>query len=376
MNKVLIMTASTGHGHNQVAKVLEQELKESGCKVKIADIFNEDNPFLKISVSDAYNRMATSSSFLNGLIYRTSNQDMVNKGLVRLIYRLLHKPVQTVLLKEQADLIIITHPILINVLGELKLRGLLNKPIISIITDFDVHRLYVNQQIDAYIAGSQETSELLRIMGITSSKIYINGIPVRRAFHKSSQKYGTNSRFNILLMGGSLGVKSMKRVLGVLLKTSLPMRLVVVCGNNLRLKQALERKYLPRCPGHIKLEIIGFSSQIDELMDQADILFSKPGGITTTEAINKGVPIVVPFLIPGVEEGNLRILQEEGLVIKIERLEDIPQLVERFYSDPKVLRQISNRMKNFAKSYSMDSTILLCQDLINRDRIQNEQRKG
>ncbi|HWQ76288.1 MAG TPA: glycosyltransferase [Syntrophomonas sp.] len=376
MKKVLIMTASTGHGHNQVANVLEQELKETGCRVKIADIFSEENPLLKISVSDAYNRMATSSSFLNGFIYRTSNQDMVNRGLVRLIYRLLHKPVQAVLLKEQADLIIITHPILINVLGELKLRGWFDQPIISVITDFDVHRLYVNQQIDAYIAGSPETSDLLRMMGISRSKIYINGIPVRRAFQKSSQKYGLDSRFNILLMGGSLGVKTIKRVLGILMRTSLPVHLVVVCGKNLRLKRELERKYLPKCPGHIELEILGFSSRIDELMDQADILFSKPGGITTTEAINKGVPIAVPFLIPGVEEGNCRILQEEGLVIKIERLKDIPQLVERVHSDPAVLRQISHRMKDFAKSYSMDSTILLCQDLIKRYSIQNEQHQG
>lgn len=376
MNKVLIMTASTGHGHNQVAKVLQQELKESGCQVEIADIFNEDNPFLKISVSDAYNRMATSSSFLNGFIYRTSNQDVVNRGLVRLIYRLLQKTVQAVLFKAQADLIIITHPILINVLGELKLRGLFKKPIISVITDFDVHRLYVNQQIDAYIAGSEETSELLHIMGITRNKIYVNGIPVRRSFQKSSRKYDLNSSFNILLMGGSLGVKSIRKVLGVLIKTCFPVRLVVVCGNNLRLKQALERKYRPKCPGHIELEILGFSSRIDELMDQADILFSKPGGITTTEAINKGVPIAVPFLIPGVEEGNCRILQEEGLVIRIERLEDVPQIVERLYSNPSELRQISNRMKNFAKSYSIENTIVLCQDLINRYSIQNDQHQG
>ena len=137
----------------------------------------------------------------------------------------------------------------------------------------------------------------------------------------------------------------------------------VVCGNNKTIKNNIE-SHFQNLPDNISLEVYGFISNVHELMDQADILISKPGGLTLTEAINKSLPMIIPFYIHGQEAENTEILAQEGLGIYVKHLDQLPEIIESFVNEPERLRDIKNKMKAMSSNYSVEKISDLCHELM------------
>lgn len=363
MPKVIIFSASTGGGHNQVASVLEKEFQLCGFQAQTIDFLKESSKILDLFVASTYNQLALRSANVYGLFYHISNYEKVDRRLKIMLSKLLMNKINYIIRSNNPDLIVSTHPIIVNILGSLKASGEIELPVISIITDFDAHHIYFNKFIDAYITPSIYTRNMLVNGGIPNKRIYSYGIPIRREFWTSSKYKNYNEKFTILLMGGSMGHNYIIKSLSSLRDNPNPLKIIVVCGNNYHLKKRIQSKF-SILPADKELVIYGYTSEIPGLMDQADVIITKPGGVTVSEAIVKNIPIIIPYSIPGQEAENTRILVDNNLAVKADDMKRLNELINSFIKKPYILNELSQNMASISEAYSLDNILRLAENLL------------
>lgn len=362
MPKVLILSASTGHGHNQAANCLKKDLEANGYQVRIAEPLKEEGRVIETLIDDGYNLLATRLPKMYGKIYKLTGQKYINKGIVIFFNKALGNTVNLLIEDYQPDLIISTHPILVNVVSRLKANGKIDLPFIAVVTDYMAHQFYVSNFVDAYIVASVYTKDTLVEKGIGANRIYAYGIPIRKEF-RQPKKVIQNKPFTLLIMGGSMGVPYMKQCLQKLIKDHNDVRIIVVCGSNSKLKKQLQEKYSGAYRGK-EIIIYGFTSKIPELMDESDVLITKPGGVTISEAISKNIPMVIPFFIPGQEEENTEVLIRAGVAIRVENSSELSAVVNKLQANPSLLRTMIEKAQEISKEISPDNIVCLADNLV------------
>lgn len=367
MSKILIFTTSTGQGHNQAANSLKLTLESQGHEVVTYDFLENNSKFLNTAIVKGYELSASYAPFLYGLFYKITDIKIINKISPYFMFPTKNKILNYI--KEiNPDLIMTTHPLSINIICGLKEKGTIDIPIISIVTDFKSHYCYINKFVDAYIAGSDFTKDYLISRGINKDKIYVYGIPIKKEFYLNNSEIMSlkdSSYFNILLMGGSMGLNNIKYVLEKLITNPRKLRITVVCGNNKKLKNTLTEKYSTKIKDK-KIYILGFTKDVSDLMDYCDVIISKPGGLTVTESIVKNIPIIVPFSIPGQEKENIEFLLHSGCGIYTPKLSLINDELNKLIDDKNELKNIKNNMKHLRNKYSLTKIATLCNQLINK----------
>jgi processive 1,2-diacylglycerol beta-glucosyltransferase len=353
MKKVLILTASTGGGHNQVAKTIEH-LMSSTTEVRRVDFLKEESRIMDMVIAEGYDVLATKFPELYGRLYRLSNREWKKTKLNDIMRRMIHRRVREIIKDYEPDLIIGCHTFAISIISTLKRRGYYNKKFISIITDFDVHFSYISSQVDYYIVGSDYTSLSLQGKGIDASRIHCLGIPISPVFYNQSPKTSHENPFTILIMGGSMGVDYMEDTVEALFQIKEAVEFIVVCGNNKQLEEKFKKR-LAKEPLKNPVQILGFVNNIQELMDQSDLIVTKPGGITATESIVKNIPMVVPYYIPGQEEENLNYLTLANLAIAVRDISKIDTTISFLINNKERLRQMHESMSFVSKTYSLEA---------------------
>ncbi|ABR32588.1 MGDG synthase family glycosyltransferase [Clostridium beijerinckii] len=367
MKKVLILTTSTGQGHNQAAASVEESFNNSGYEITKLDFLAKNSKLLNDIIVIGYEFSASKFPKTYGFFYKLTDTNLTNK-LLKLIFFMARKKVSKLINKIQPDVIIATHSINISVISDLKKNGL-DIPFILVVTDFKAHYLYVDSYVDAYITGSNYTKKSLVDRGINPNKIYPIGIPISSKFYTevtSANDLKDDEYFNLLLMGGSLGLTTIFTVLKELLKNPHKLRITVVCGKNDNLKNRLisyckENKFKNK-----KLHILGFTKDISYLMDYCDILISKPGGLTVTESIVKNIPLIIPFAIPGQENENIDFLTSEGYSIYVKDLSKLNDKINYLINNPNELSKIKLKLKELSSTYSLTKIVDIADDLISK----------
>ncbi len=362
-NRILIVSASTGQGHNQVAYALNQELSLKGYKVNTIEPLKEVSKSLDTLVSDGYKILATLMPKMFGGLYKVSNKQEINKSVAKLTIKALEEKVGAIIDRENPGLIISTHPLLVKVVGHIKNKKKLNVPFVSIVTDYLPHSFYISEGVDAYIVGSVYTKACVIDKGIDPEKVYVYGIPIKRIFHESHCDSVHKKSFTILIMGGSMGLSSIKKALKYVLRLNRPIKVVVVCGNNKQLRKAIENKYESAI--HSKtLEVLGFTDQIPILMEHSDVIITKPGGLTVTESLAKKIPMIIPYYIPGQEKENAEVLENAGAAVVIDKIKELNEVIIELMENPIKLYQMKKNMAYIAENHSLDSVLELCDNLI------------
>lgn len=362
MSKVLILSASTGHGHNQAANSLKNELEASGYTVHIVDPLREEGRVMDTLIEDGYSILASRLPKMYGKMYKIADNKLVNKGLVTFLNVTLRNTVYHLIQENKPDLLISTHPLLVNVVSVLKAGGRIKLPFISVVTDYMAHQTYVNKYVDAYIVGSSYTKDTLVEKGILDSKIYTYGIPIRKEF-RQPRKENKDKVFTILVMGGGTGMSYIKKCILKLVENTHSFRIIVVCGNNQKLKKELEEKYSGAVNGK-EIIVYGYCPNIPDLMDQSDVIVTKPGGLTVTEAINKNIPIIIPFYIPGQEEENTEVLVKAGVAASTNNKTELNKIIDRFCEDPSLLEEMRSKARDISREQSPDCIVQLADRLI------------
>ena len=354
MDKVLILTSSTGEGHNQAANSLKDIFEEKGHHVLKIDFLKQNSRILSSFIINGYDFCASKFPKVYGLVYKICNIQPINK-FSRILFFNIYKKLKSIINDFNPTIIVSTHPLAISLLGKLKSDGF-DIPTAVIVTDFKAHYSYIDKNIDMYLTASNYTKDTLIEKGISKDKIFPYGIPVRNCFKESIpeiQLIRDVEFFNILLMGGSMGLNNISDVLKELLCNSNKLRITVVCGNNSRLKNDLLLKY-KSVNKNKKLHILGFSKDIPSLMDYSDLIITKPGGLTVSEAINKNIPLIIPFSIPGQEVENTDFLVSNGYAFTVDNLLDLNPLIDSFRNEPEKLIKVRSNLKNLSQTYSND----------------------
>lgn len=358
MRKYLIVSLSTGGGHVTVANSLAQGLEARGDEVLVVDLFKEINALgLHTFICEGYNLIATKAPKLYEGIYRAGNQPFIAKGSFDLTRRLSQKKILELVRSFRPDVIIAVHPIATDILGGMKHKGILvRERLVSVVTDYLAHFVYCHRHayVDAYFVGGEVTRQDLLSRGVSPEKIHVHGIPIRHEFYNPGEKRA-NERFTILIMGGSMGSRNMTSVMRRLMAVPLPLSILAVCGRDEELKDKMDA-FVGKDPSK-EVTVFGFTKEVYRLMDQADLLISKPGGASVTEALLRKVPMVIPYMLGGQEKENRDYLVREGAAIWAGNVRQITELVTGLIQEPERLEALRENMERIARGFSVDAAI-------------------
>lgn len=371
MSNIVIFTGSTGAGHTLAARSLKEALDEKGHNVTIIDGFKKSGKFLSTTIEKGYKDLVEYLPELYRRVYQSFDKPSPYYDLT---LSALRKYMQGQLIPEikklNPDLVVSTHPLVTNVLGQLKEENALPYPVLAFVTDFKIHEAYINPSIDAYVVATPYTKESMRGKGIMGDRIYPYGIPVRPEF-KEHKDLRDPDVFSILLMGGSLGSSQMKKTLKSLLKAQVPLKIRVVCGTNKKLRKSIT-ELLTEYPSYQKdVYVYGFVDDISGLMDQSDVLITKPGGLTASEAITKNIPMIIAYAYPGQEEENAQYLVEMGMALLVAKPKELGGVISFLTRNRYILNNMRRIMREVSDNQSIDKTVALCEKLASGEAEEN-----
>ncbi len=266
---------------------------------------------------------------------------------IRQLFSFLDTPKLKALLTEHSpDAFVCTHAVPCSLIAEQKRRGNCKLPLIAIVTDFDVHSYWAHPEVNCYIVANEKSRKTLIARGIAGQKIKVCGIPVDPGFAKKTSKADARKKLGldprksvVLIMGGERGMGPIADVVKSLLELKASPQILVAAGTN---EELIEELAPHKKSG--RLHVYGFTHQIPLLMNASDILITKPGGLTSSEALVKGLPMIILQPIPGQEERNADYLLKNGCAVKAASPGEIKSKVSALLENPQNTRKISQKM--------------------------------
>jgi processive 1,2-diacylglycerol beta-glucosyltransferase len=366
--KILVLYVSIGTGHKKVAEALRESVNSRyrDWSVDAIDTLKYINPMYHSVVVGTYLNVLKRSLNIYRKIYNASVAGSNISGLSRKLNTLLSRKLKRLLDDYNPSVIVCTHPFTIQMLSSLKEKKNVKAPAIAILTDYVSHSLWLDNSMDAYIVASQSMKDEIVTMGVPDSIIFPYGIPVSQKFLQCTNKqvvlseFGLENKFTILVMGGGLGFGNIEKTIISLLDCPQDIQIIAVTGTNTRLKKRLEE----RCKTSDKnVVLLGYTDKINELMDISDLLITKPGGITVSEALVKGLPIFIISPIPGQEEGNAGYLLSRGAARSIEDTNELNSIIDVLTTDPSTLQSMRESSRGLGKPNSANDIITLLDKL-------------
>lgn len=369
---ILFLTVSAGEGHNRVSNTVSEYIENnySSHRTKIIDTFNYVNPNLHRLIIETYLKSIKYVPEIYSFIYKKTelphspildiselfNKFILSKKLFKLIDNF------------SADIIICTHPFPAEAMSIMKKKNKINIPLISILTDYAIHPSWINNEIDYYILPSDKFVYELDYWKIPKEKAKFFGIPIDSIFSLKKdpnllkQKFNLDNKFTILLMGGGLGLGKIGETLEHIFNYNLDVQVLVVTGKNYELKSYLDRLHKPN------LRVYGYVNNIDELMSVSDIIITKPGGITTTEAINKELPLIIPWHLPGQEKRNTDFILNNGLGMVATTQNALISCINMLKNDSQQYNYFKQNMQRMKKPNAVSNTAEFVLNLTNNMR--------
>ena len=357
--KVLILSAAVGAGHLRAAEALEKTFKQLNFaeEVKNIDVLNYTNPLFRRLYGKAYLDMVNTMPEVLGWMYDSLDKPWENERRRLALDRLNTQPLINLLKKEQPDLAVCTHFLPSEIISWLKAKKKIDFPQAIVVTDFDAHAMWLCHNYEQYFVALDETKVHLAKIGIPAEKITVTGIPIDPLFAESKdkramrEKYGLDKdKLTILVSAGGFGVGNIEHLLQALSDLQTPSQIVAICGRNEDLKTKLEKLAREKFNNErVTFKPIGFTREMDEYMSAADLIVGKPGGLTTSEALAKGLIFVVVNPIPGQEERNSDHLLEKGCAIKCNNLPVLAYKIDALVQDRARFEAMQENVRKFAR---------------------------
>ena len=374
--KILIFYASYGGGHLNAAKSINQCLLNNynNLDIELIDCMKYVNKTIEKVTTAAYREMAKKVPWAWGRIYSDSQKGPLahissrsNKIMAIKLLRLLRE--------KKPDLIISTHPFGSQMCSYLKRKGKISSKIATIMTDFAPHDQWLvgHDFTDYYFVAHDKMKQYLISKNVASSKIFVTGIPISNRFSLPHDKqkildtYGLNRNQKIILFfgGGEFGLGKTRTVgiFGSFVKLADDFQIVAISGKNEKMKAAFE-EIVNKYNKFDTVKILGFTNEVPELMSISDLVVTKPGGLTTSESLASGLPMVVINPIPGQEEENAEFLESKGIAIWIKKSDDWDFVIKNLLSHPDKLVKMKEKTSILARP---NSTRDICKILIEQD---------
>lgn len=358
--RVLVLSASVGAGHVRAAEAIEAALRLTlpDAFVQNVDVLDMTNRVFRRLYGRLYLDLVNRAPHVLGYFYDLLDQPSrsgKNRGdRFRLALQKLNlRPFIKFLRAKPWDLVINTHFLPAEIVASLRKQKQLSVPQVTVTTDFDTHRLWVNEPCDRYFTATYEGKLYLQHWGVPEHNVFHTGIPIHPVFSEPKDrrslldKYGLDAERPVVLqLGGGFGVGPFEKLFTGLLDVGRPLQIVAVTGRNEKLKADLEKLAIP--PRH-RAVILGFTKEIDEWMQLADLVVSKPGGLTTSETLARGAAMVIVNPIPGQESRNSDFLLENGAAVKVNNAATMAWKVTQLLGDPHRLETLRANVRRIAR---------------------------
>ena len=355
--KIDIIHATAGEGHRKIAMAVQDALARLGrsdLQVRLLNCLDYTDAFFQKTYTPLYYWSARHAPGLWGFVYELLDHAWIYRLIrpLRSLTNTLHaKLLLEDIVKNQPDVIVSTHFLPPEIMGRAKLKGLIRAKMITVITDFYPHTVWVNPGTDHYWVMAEETKQDLIRRGVPSEIITVGGIPILPTFKPTGKKveilkkHGLdNDRFTILLTSGSFGLGPQEAILEELMAFKDKVQCFVVCANNKELQTNLAGKVYP-----FPVKIFGFIDFMPDLMEASDLMVAKSGGSTTSEALTKGVVMAVLAPIPGQETRNVKLLKLRDAAYFLNDPHEIHGIIKGILDDPSALQKKRDAIKLLAK---------------------------
>jgi processive 1,2-diacylglycerol beta-glucosyltransferase len=367
--RILVATITAGGGHVAAAAALETAWRELRPKdtVECVDLIRFYSPLHRRLHLESYEQMVSRAPEIWGILFKQTDDPKLTARLNKLRGTFTGPSTRRIaahLRDLKPDAVLCTHYLPLEVLDMLRSRGRLETFTTSIVTDFEAHALWMTPSVDLYCVAADTTRTRLVARGADPGKVAVTGIPIAAKYtnpptsREARQRFGLRDDQPVLLvLGGGFGWGPIGEILAGLDTLEQPFQTVVVCGRNAELRAQLavqDRKH----PTHL----LGFSPNMHELLAAANVVITKPGGLTTSEALAMGRPILVINPIPGQEAANSDFLLERGAAVKVNRVEDLPYRIKELLGSQK-LRDMARAAKAAGKP---DAATAVCREVLAR----------
>ena len=373
MKKVIIFYASYGGGHLSAARSIKENMETNyeDIDVKLIDCMEYVNKTVNKITTKAYSEMAKKAPKTWGRVYWKSQKGPLaqisttsNKILSIKLYKLLKD--------FEPNLIVSTHPFGSQMCAYLKKHGKLNAKIATVMTDYAPHDqwLVFNKYVDYYFVSHDGMKKELHEKGIPNEKIFATGIPLSNKFLLKYDKPTILKSFclspdkkTVLFFGGGefgLGKTQTFKIFKSFVECPENIQIVAISGKNQKMKEAFEN-LVESLNKTDSVKILEYTNQVPELMSISDLVVTKPGGLTTTESLASGLPIVVINPIPGQEEENATYLEENKVAIWLKKDDNVEAILKDLFSNPEKMQEMKIRARLLAKK---NSTKDICKILL------------
>lgn len=336
--KVLICSVTAGEGHNSTARAMRDKFTDMGISCDILDTYKYVAPIIGKLIAEGYLFVSDKASRVFSAGYRVAEKRHGGTGemsVARLFNSQYTDEMGEFISDFAPDAVIFTHPFAGIILDVLKQKGMLSVKTVGILTDFHFHPYWEECRLcDYVVTPSPELLYQARHKGFSDSAVLPFGIPINSKFSKSvprtkaREEIGLDANVKtVLLMGGSMGHGNMTELVRRLdsFDAPEPLQLISVCGNNEANFDKIERYKKKNAHRHI--ENYGYVEFVDKLMDAADMIVTKPGGLTTSEALAKRLPMIIANPIPGIETRNTAFLLNNGTAMAVSKHTPIDEIV-------------------------------------------------
>lgn len=347
--RAMIATATAGAGHLQAAAALQEAWGELRPKdrVELVDVLDLTPRLYRKLYAEGYLEIVNRAPELYGLAFQMSDHPELMRRLEpfrKVVSRVTARKFIAQVQRFRPDVLVCPHFLPIEMVRDLRRKLGQDLPfLVSVITDFHAHAFWIQEGIDLYCVAADATRRDLLTSGITSRRIAVTGIPISARFRKRlkpasiRKQFGLSSKIpTLLLLSGGFGMGPVAQILDKVDRLRSPVQILVVAGRNEDLRKALESR-----AHHHRTTVFGFVTNMEELMTVSDLLITKAGGLTTSEALALGKPLLIVDPIPGQETANCELLIKHGAAVQVVDRERIRQTIGRLLNSGRLATMAS-----------------------------------
>jgi processive 1,2-diacylglycerol beta-glucosyltransferase len=358
--RVLLLSASSGAGHVRAAQALEKAFSARGdCEVEHIDALQYVSKLFQRIYDKAYISMVRRAPELMGMLYERTDQPWHHPRRRLALDRLNTSPMIRLLERVQPDLCVATHFLPAEIIAWLIAKRKLRAHNAIVVTDYDVHAMWLCRTVDRYYLAIDEAAEYLARIGVPREKLQVTGIPVDPLFaaplnRSAARKHlGLDAEATVILVAaGGYGVGPVEELVKDLLALQKPWQIAAVAGKSEKIRKRLEElaKDAGNLPtGSRRLCPVGFTTEMDKYMAAADLMVGKAGGLTTSEALARALPMALIEPIPGQEERNADHLLEAGAAIRCNNLPAAAWKIAALLDDPARLARMRDAARGLGR---------------------------
>ena len=376
MKKILIFYGSYGGGHLSAAKSIKEciEKNYTDTDVVMLDCIEYVNKIINKLTTKAYADMAKNAHWIWKQLYYNSEKNGALARIGNAVNRLMAIKLNKLFKNGAPDLIISTHPFSSQMCAILKSKGKINSQIATILTDYAPHRQWLEkpEYVNYFFVAHDGMVEDLVKRGIDRNKIYSTGIPLSNRFLAHYDKDGILKEFGLaknkatvlFFAGGEYGFgkDTTFNILKTIIEEFDNLQVVAIAGKNVKMQAKFET-LVKETDSEDTENVLSYTDKVPELMSISDIVISKPGGLTTTESLASGLPIIVINPIPGQEEENAEFLEQNGVGIWLKKNDNIKEKLREILSSTEKIKEMKINARLLSKK---NSTADICKILLEK----------